>query len=172
MSPPEIWGPPIWTFYHTLCEQVNENVNPAVYKNIFTFIKRISSYLPCPDCSHDANIFFSKVNVNDITDKIKLKNTIYLFHNYVNNKKKKPLFNYSNLTIYNSKNIVQVINNFIKNYHTRGNMNQLTESFQRKMVIQDLKKWLFNNIQIFKNNNTINIQNTATNNSVNDTDKK
>jgi hypothetical protein len=51
-------------------------------------------------------------------------------------------------------------------------MKQLTESFQRKMVIQDLKKWLFNNIQIFKNSNTINIQNTATNNSVNDTDKK
>ena len=32
MSPPEIWGPPVWTFFHTLAEKLNEDYLSALMK--------------------------------------------------------------------------------------------------------------------------------------------
>ena len=28
MSPPEVWGPPIWTLFHVLAEKINERAYP------------------------------------------------------------------------------------------------------------------------------------------------
>jgi hypothetical protein len=46
-------------------------------------------------------------------------------------------------------NIIQVYNTFIKNYNTKGNMKLLAETFQRKLIINDLKKWFTANITRF-----------------------
>ena len=60
--------------------------------------------------------------MNDLKTKIEFRNTFYLFHNWVNAKKRKPLFNYSSLAAYNNYGIIPVINNFISKYNTKGNM--------------------------------------------------
>ena len=75
---------------------------------------------------------------------------LYLFHNYVNKKKRKPLFNYGYINKYSNLNIWIVIKKFIQNYNTKGNMNLLTESFQRSLVVKDLRRWLMANHQSFK----------------------
>ena len=62
MSPPEVWGPPIWTLFHTLVEKINERHHHLIYQQLFNIIKQICTYLPCPECSIDAVIFLSKVN--------------------------------------------------------------------------------------------------------------
>ena len=41
MSPPEIWGPPIWTLFHVLAERINENAYPFIYNSLFNYILRI-----------------------------------------------------------------------------------------------------------------------------------
>jgi hypothetical protein len=71
------------------------------------------------------------------------------FHNTVNFRKKKPVFDASGLDKYKSMNSITAYNNFVNVYHTRGNMKLLAESFQRKIVLTDFKKWLMNNIQSF-----------------------
>ena len=93
MSPPEIWGPPIWTLFHVLAERINENAYPFIYNSLFNYILRICRFLPCPECSNDATIFLGKLTSKDLKSKQDFKNIFYLFHNYVNNKKRKPLFN-------------------------------------------------------------------------------
>jgi hypothetical protein len=149
MSPPEVWGPPTWTFLHTFVEKVKENAPVQIYEKMFFLIKMICKNLPCPYCASDATKFLNNINLANIKSKKQLKDTIYLFHNYVNNKKKKPLFNYINMQNYSSKNVVVAANNFIRVYHTRGNMQQLSESFQRQLVIKTFKKWLKENIMYF-----------------------
>jgi len=149
MSPPEVWGPTVWTFFHTLAHKVNEQQPPIFFQQIFGKIKTICQYLPCPQCSQDATAFLAKTNVNDIKTKQNLIDKMYIFHNYVNNKKKKKLFNYSNINKYNNNNLILVYNNFIQNYNTRGNMKLLAESFQRSLIIADLKKWITQNIRRF-----------------------
>ena len=150
MSPPEIWGPPIWTFFHTLAEKVNEEKFPKIKHELFFFIKRICNFLPCPECSQHAMHFLARLNLNNIKDKSDFIKIIYIFHNAVNKRKKKILFNYGDINKYKNHNIITTFNNFIRVYHTKGNMNLIVESFQRSLLVKDLKYWLINKLPYFK----------------------
>jgi hypothetical protein len=149
MAPPEVWGPAVWTLLHTMAEKINEQVYPMLFQQIFFQIQRICKFLPCPECARDATIFLAKIKIHNLKNKNDFKNLFYIFHNYVNNKKKKQLFNYSNINIYKKYNLIHVINNFLINYNTKGNMNLITESFQRQITIKDFKKWMSYNIKAF-----------------------
>jgi hypothetical protein len=141
MSPPEVWGPAVWTLFHTLIEKMNPYAYHHVIGSMFSIIIRICKVLPCPECSADASIFLAKIKLNDYKTKDHFKNMLYLFHNYVNAKKRKPLYNYSDLRRYAGFNLILVINNFISKYNTKGNMKLLAESFQRSFVVKDLVAW-------------------------------
>ena len=149
MSPPEIWGPPVWTLFHTLAERVSENAYPFIAKNLFLQMVNICKVLPCPDCSNDATKFLANIKISDFKTKTEFKNFIYLFHNYVNAKKRKPLFNHLNIKMYINYPLIQVINNFIAKFNTKGNMKLLSESFQRVLVVKNFKKWIYSNISAF-----------------------
>jgi hypothetical protein len=149
MSPPEVWGPAVWTLFHTLAEKVREDVYPIVLPNLFNIIVRICKFLPCPECSNDASNFLAKVKISDMKNKTQFKNQFYLFHNWVNAKKRKPLFNYNNLSNYSRYNLINVVNNFVSRYQTKGNMKLLTESFQRQFIIKDFKSFITGSIKAF-----------------------
>ena len=149
MPPPEIWGPAIWTLFHTLSEKMNEKMYNVIAPQLFNHIVRICSFLPCPECAQDATKFLAKIKINDLKNKVQFKNTFYLFHNYVNTKKRKPLFNYANINKYKNYNIINVFKNFINVYNTKGNMKLLTESFQRQFVIKDFTNWFKSCIRVF-----------------------
>ena len=149
MSPPEVWGPPIWTLFHVLAEKINERAYPFYAGQLFSVIKNICSALPCPECTSDASIFLGKIKIQDLKTKVDFKNMVYFFHNYVNAKKRKRLYNYSGLEVYKKYNIVNVFNRFISVYHTRGNMKLLAESFQRQNIIKNLRAWFSKNIMAF-----------------------
>ena len=149
MPAPEIWGPPTWTLLHTLAEKIHEEDFNKLMPQMFGLIKRICAYLPCPDCSQHATHFLAKLKPEQIATKNDFKNMLYLFHNMVNAKKKKPLYNYANMSVYQNLNIVNVFNNFVSVYNTKGNMKLLAESFQRKLIVKELKRWIVNNINSF-----------------------
>ena len=149
MPPPEVWGPAVWTLFHALAEKINVNAYPYVFPSLFNIIVKISKYLPCPECANDASIFLAKVKVSELKTKDSLKAMLCVFHNTVNAKKRKPIFHYSNIGIYGKYNLIKVINNFISQYQTKGNMKLLTESFQRQFVINDFKNWFQRVIKAF-----------------------
>jgi hypothetical protein len=149
MSPPEVWGPAVWRLFHTLSERINDNAYHALSRQLFGFFVRICKFLPCPDCSNDASIFLAKIKLSDMKNKTEFKNTFYLFHNWVNAKKRKPLFNYSYMNVYGRYRLVDVLNDFYAKYQTKGNMKLLTESFQRQFVIKDFNNWIKYTIAAF-----------------------
>ena len=149
MPPIELWGPATWTLFHVLAEKVNEHMYPRIAGQLFDVIKRICSALPCPECAQDATIFLAKIKVHELKTKVDFKNMIYMFHNYVNSKKRKPLFKYINLEVYKRYNIVSVFNRFISFYHTKGNMRLLAESFQRQLIVRNVREWFSRNIFFF-----------------------
>ena len=150
MSPPSVWGPPIWLLFHTLAEKIHEDQYNKLIPTLFMFIKRICMYLPCPECSQHATTFLSKVKPEHISNKNDFKNMFFVFHNSVNKRKNKSQFNYCDLERYKHLNIIFAFNNFITVYNTKGNMRLLAESFQRHMIIKNFKKWLVDNIDHFK----------------------
>jgi hypothetical protein len=149
MPPPEVWGPTVWSLFHTLAEKVNANIYPYIAKQLFNLIVRICRFLPCPECSTDASNFLAKIKIENLKTKDDFKQMFYLFHNYVNAKKRKPLFNFSNLVIYQRYRLVPIVNNFILCYNTKGNMKLLNESFQRQFVLKDFRNWFSANIKAF-----------------------
>ena len=64
MSPPEIWGPPIWILFHTLSEKIDDIAYNKLYLQLFNFIVRICKFLPCPDCSTHASNILAKIKVS------------------------------------------------------------------------------------------------------------
>jgi len=162
MPPPEIWGPPIWTLFHTLADHINEDFFGNIKHSLFSFIRRICNFLPCPECSQHATMFLAKVNINKINSKTDFKNMLYIFHNTVNKRKRKQLYNYANIEKYKKYNIGAAFNKFVSVYHTKGNMNLIAESFQRNLLVGDFKKWLFQNHKYFKPSKQIVKNNTAT----------
>jgi hypothetical protein len=104
-------------------------------------IVAICKFLPCPECSTDASNFLAKIDIKNYKTKDEFKNMLYLFHNYVNAKKRKALFNYANMPKYNNLNLINVINDFIAKYNTKGNMKLLSESFHRTFVVKEFIKW-------------------------------
>ena len=141
MSPPEIWGPAVWRLFHTLAEKLHPDAYNKVGPSLFGMIVQICKVLPCPDCSRDASRFLANIKIKDYKTKDEFKNMLYLFHNWVNAKKRKPLYNYANMDKYVNINMSFVINDFIAKYNTKGNMKLLSESFQRSFVIRSLLKW-------------------------------
>jgi len=147
---PNRWGPPIWSFFHTLAEKINPDRFHQVFPALFSFIFRICRVLPCPECSEHAVQFLSKINPAGVRNKEDFRNIMCFFHNAVNRRKSKSPFNPLNLTnIYGSKNVATEFNNFVSVFHTKGNMKLLAETFQRKLVLSDFRKWFVNNIQFF-----------------------
>jgi hypothetical protein len=149
MSPPEVWGPPIWIFFHTITTKVKDGLDINVYKGLFRIIKTICKNLPCPTCSTDATLFLSKINEDVINSRQKLINNIYIFHNYVNKKNKKQLFNYNMILNYNQLDLAVTIRQFIRAYNTQGNMNLISESFQRQLAVKEFRRWMRANISAF-----------------------
>jgi hypothetical protein len=150
MVQPSVWGPPIWSLFHVLIEKIKEDKFKDTYIDLFNNIKRICSYLPCPECSKHATAFLSTVKHEHISNKTDFKNIMYIFHNKVNLRKKKSLFPYSEMDKYKNVNIIHIYNNFISVYNTKGNMNMLTESFQRQFVLKDFKEWFIKNLNNFQ----------------------
>ena len=107
MPPPNIWGPPIWVFLHTLAAKIKEEDYNKLIPELFGLIKRVCSLLPCPECSQHATTFLGKIQLKNLSTKKDFINTIYLFHNSVNHKNKKPLYNYSNIDVYKNYNFIK-----------------------------------------------------------------
>jgi hypothetical protein len=147
---PEIWGPPIWTLFHTLVEKINETDYSIIGLELFGYIKKICNYLPCPECSQHATRFLASVKLENVKTKDDLRKILYIFHNVVNKRKNKSLFNFENLNNYKNKNIIQVFNRFINHYKTpTGNMKLITDSFQRQFIIKNFRKWFLTNYKRF-----------------------
>ena len=145
-----IWGPPTWILFHTLIEKMTDDGFNKVGIQLFVYIKRICNNLPCPDCAQHATQFLSRVNIANIKSKTDLKNMFYLFHNVVNKRKNKSMYNVNNLEQhYKSNNTINVYNNFIKNFKTKGNMRLLADAFQRTILLKEFKKWIMGNISYF-----------------------
>ena len=75
---------------------------------------------------------------------------LFVFHNAVNKRKRKPIFAYKIIDKYKFMTIPNAYNNFINAYNTKGNLSLIMESFQRSIVIKELNRWLYFNNKFFK----------------------
>jgi len=143
------WGPATWDLFHTLASKINETDYTTIGLELFAHIKNICGYLPCPECSQHARTNLGSVNMGRLKTKEDLINVLYIFHNSVNKRKNKPLYNFSELEKYKDMNVINVCNTFFLNYKTPGNMKLMAESFQRKIIVDRFIAWMKINYKSF-----------------------
>jgi len=78
-----------------------------------------------------------------------MRSSLFILHNIVNKRNQKTIQKLNILETYNKKNIIHCYNDFIRVFHTKGNLNLLTDTFQRDMLVSKLKKWMSANIKAF-----------------------
>jgi len=143
------WGPPVWTFFHTLAEKIHEDKFMKLKPALISYFKNICCNLPCPDCSMHARVFLTRINFAQINDKTTFKHFLHTFHNTVNKRKKLPNFDRDKLVVYANINLLSAFNNFLIVYSTKGNMKLLADSFQRAQILKGFKAWFILNAPNF-----------------------
>lgn len=138
----QLWGNHIWYFMHCLAEKIKSEYFLEEKNNIIDIIKKISNNLPCPECSDHANTLLKKYNFKNINDKNQLKKFLYEFHNSINIKLNKPVFNYELLDeTYKNSNIFIALHNINIILNTKINAPKL---MMGSMHRHSLSKYLVN----------------------------
>lgn len=136
-----LWGNTVWYLFHTLAYKINESHFNEIKNDIIYVVKTISTNLPCPECSYDAVNEFNKVKFDNINSKEELRLLLFNFHNHVNRKLKKPIFELSELdNKYSKANFKAIYNNFFIIFGSNSNIPQLmSATFHRKHNLPKIK---------------------------------
>jgi len=140
----EIWGSSVWNLFHTIAHRIKEDKFIFHKSNIIYIIENICNTLPCPDCSKDATAMLKKVDFAQINSKADFKLLMFNFHNAINTKLKKPLFDFNELdNKYSRANIDAIYNNLNIIYTSNSNVPQLmSSSFHRHHLFPKIKDTL------------------------------
>ena len=140
----EIWGNNVWNLFHTIAHKIKEDRFEFHKNNIIYILENICNTLPCPDCSKDATEMLKRVNFSQINNKADFKLLIFNFHNAINTKLNKPLFDFNELdNRYSKANIDILYNNINIIFTSNTNIPQLmTSSFHRNILFPKIKEAL------------------------------
>ena len=148
----EIWGPAVWVMFHTLSEQMTEDIFSKCGMSLVSLFIQVCGMLPCPECAGHAREYLAKSRIRSVRTRAEFRHFLWTFHNTVNMRKRKPRLDESKLTeLFSHHSIGHAIHAFISTFHTNGNMNQLAESFHRKQLVQRVIQWTRTNAQLFNN---------------------
>lgn len=145
------WGEPTWFFFHTLAEKIKEEKFNEIRVEFLNILSTICVNLPCPDCATHAKQYLQEHKFNNIRTKEDLKMFFFVFHNYVNNRKKYPIFLLEDLDAKYSKAITKNILYYFMNAFEKKNKNMrlIADDIHRQHIAKVMKKWLNNNISCF-----------------------
>lgn len=94
------WSIPTWYLFHGIAEKIDEQYYKENYFKVFQLFIIICNNLPCPMCRKEASTKINKINVHNINTKEKLKLFWFNFHNDVNVRLGKRLFNMEEMKKY------------------------------------------------------------------------
>ena len=92
---PEIWGPPAWTFLHSVTLAYPDNPSEIDKENYKTFFKSLQPVLPCHKCSMN---YLNHINEDPVENHLDTKQSLVKWfidiHNKVNNSNGKRDYTY------------------------------------------------------------------------------
>jgi hypothetical protein len=147
------WTHATWNLFHSIPEKIKKEEFEHLRDDIIHFIKGICNRLPCPECAVHAGIFMNNVNTNNIRSPEELKKVMFIFHNNVNKKTKKPIQNEDVLEKYKHMKFHNVLNNFFGTFtnSTKGNFTFMSENYNRKVFLDTFIVFIQKNINRFNN---------------------
>ena len=141
----EIWAVPTWVFFHTIAEKINENFLKKNTTNVLRFIKLVCDNLPCPDCREHASHYLSSVKPHHIDTKEKFKDLFFTFHNNINRRLRKPVFQKKGLAKFENGRLDVIYRLFIfgftKKYGQTLHPGVIMRTLHRKTAGMQIAEW-------------------------------
>ena len=135
------WGPPTWFFLHSLAEKIHPDHYGLVKVPLWNYIKELGSNLPCPDCSAHATTYLSRIPPPPTKDHF--VQTLYIFHNAVNQNTGKPPFPAFGLEQYKRIPLVLLFSLYKKAVLTQPyNPKLMMHKMRTTRFIQTFQVWL------------------------------
>ena len=151
MTTKKVWGPAVWYMFHTLSYKIKDEHFMEIKDEFLDLCVGICHNLPCPECAEHATDYMRRLNKASIKNRGDLQLFFFNFHNVVNARLKKPIFQPVDFyKKYNSAITKNVVYNFLdvysKKYH---NIKLLTQSFHRDKVTNDFRTFIIKNSHKF-----------------------
>lgn len=147
--PTSTWGPYTWNMFHTLSQKLNTNSDnfDKKFKELIHFFTIICMNLPCPSCKEHSIAYIRKYPLTKLKNKEELILYFFNFHNEVNTKLKKTLFDYSNLEkTYSNNNVFSVFITFANRLIATSNTMM---SYNNKNIVNNFYIWFQENKSFF-----------------------
>jgi hypothetical protein len=111
---PNVWGPPGWTFLHTVTFQYPENPTDLDKQKYYTFFNSLKNVLPCPNCREHYHENFENIPIR-LESREDLIEWLIDIHNEVNKKNNKRIYTYKE--VYNKYNKMYGLGGSKENNH-------------------------------------------------------
>ena len=96
MNNNNIWGPPAWTFLHTVTYNYPENPTEDDKRNFYNFFMNLQHVLPCEKCKAHYKQNIKKYDLkNNLGSRQELVKWLIDLHNDINKDNGKPVWSYS-----------------------------------------------------------------------------
>lgn len=143
------WGNATWFLFHTLAIKLKDEkklVNDLLHKII-----DICHNLPCPTCREHAVKTIKNSDINKIITKKDLIQYIFSFHNIVNKKLKKKIFDFKeHEDLFKRAKTINIINHWIAiMLQNVNNEKGMTDTYNRQVCVRRVIKFLKENLQHF-----------------------
>ena len=149
----EQWSIPTWIFLHTLAERISDKFMKENNEEVLNIIKTICFILPCPTCREHATYFIKKIHHNQVKTKEDLKSLLFFFHNKVNKRLGKRVYQNKNLSVYKNRRFdiitLNFLNAFSKKYNSRLLAGFISQNSKRKTETRRIGDWLKKNWKHF-----------------------
>jgi hypothetical protein len=140
------WGQATWLFLHSFSCKVKEEHFDSVKNEMIKIFKEICNVLPCPYCQEHARHFIATNDFSKIKTKLDYIIMIWSFHNIVNKRTGKKIYNFDNINIYNKSFLRNIIIYFENNFmRPINNQRLLMDSLGRSLVIKHVKTFIYTN---------------------------
>ena len=145
----EIWSIPTWLFLHTMAEKINEDFLVRHKVQVVQIVKLICGNLPCPYCREHATKYCRSLKPENIRKKQDLIDYLFVFHNSVNARLRKPRFSQSQLEKYKRGRIDVIWSRFyygfMKKYSRTLYAGNLSQDAKRRRAGRFIHSWVKQN---------------------------
>ena len=139
------WGPITWILLHSLAERIVDDMYISNREKIFSIVKGIIENLPCPECRYHATNYFKKINIYNYNTKDEFKLMLYTFHNAVNVRLGKEIYDASSLEKYKLSKLLTIWKLFKIQYTQNNYSRLLSEQLTRRLIIERIQPIIFDN---------------------------
>ena len=143
------WGPIVWIFLHTIATKIKDGQFHLVKKNVLEIISQTCYNLPCPHCRQHAITFLNQNKIARCNTKESLISYIFNFHNVVNKKLGKKVYDIKDLEKYKRCRFNELLKRFEHVFKRQYFFTKAMDGWKMIMITDDILKILRKNQNYF-----------------------